>query len=292
MNCRIVAVQEIGEREVINTGILKEFSGNDRLYYRGLYKESESNVPLFKLLFIQNKNPNLMTTDKAVWNRVRVVPFNTEFVEDLSEEEEQNTSKKKMIKDFKFSLEDKQAFLHLLFQLYKKGYDSYTPEIVLIATKQTEMRNNEVLSFMTENYIKNGNKMTLFEVWNHFKDMYFDTFKRKIEWKKEDFMTELRKIYPNEIDGRCISLGRIYEEEQKEIVVVDNDEVKLENFLRNYVRDDTLLFRQAKVLELLELPKQLTQKITKLMLSGKFSEYVNFEKDNSNGHKWKMKLKI
>ena len=49
---RFAILQEPNNKDVINVGILKELSGNDVIYVRGLYKESQEVRPLFKLAMI------------------------------------------------------------------------------------------------------------------------------------------------------------------------------------------------------------------------------------------------
>ncbi len=49
---RLAILQEPEGRDVINIGILKELTGNDSLYIRGLYKKAQNVVPQFKLMLI------------------------------------------------------------------------------------------------------------------------------------------------------------------------------------------------------------------------------------------------
>ncbi len=49
---RFAILQEPNSKDIINIGILKELSGNDIIYIRGLYKESQEVRPMFKLVLV------------------------------------------------------------------------------------------------------------------------------------------------------------------------------------------------------------------------------------------------
>jgi hypothetical protein len=79
---RLVAfLQEPGNNEKLNIGIVKELTGNDTIYVRGLY-EGGRNIPVkAKIIYIVNSTDNLAVIEKAVWNRIVVVPFSTHFTD-------------------------------------------------------------------------------------------------------------------------------------------------------------------------------------------------------------------
>ena len=63
------------KKDILNIGILKELSGNDTFFARGLYKEGSEITPMFKLVLICNDPPQVPYSDKATWDRIRVLPF-------------------------------------------------------------------------------------------------------------------------------------------------------------------------------------------------------------------------
>lgn len=77
---RFAVVQEPDHKDMINIGILKELSGNDTFFARGLYQDGEEKTPMFKFYLICNNLPSLPSDDIATWNRIRVVPFESCFV--------------------------------------------------------------------------------------------------------------------------------------------------------------------------------------------------------------------
>ena len=80
---RWAVLEEPDGDETINIGILKSLSGNDSYWARDLFQSGKSSreiTPMFKLVFICNKLPALKHSDKAVWNRIRVIPFESTFI--------------------------------------------------------------------------------------------------------------------------------------------------------------------------------------------------------------------
>ena len=86
---RWCVLQEPDKRDTLNIGILKELSGNDTFFARGLYKEGKEITPMFKLAMICNKPPKVPHDDKATWNRIRVIPFEATFSHDAPENYEE-----------------------------------------------------------------------------------------------------------------------------------------------------------------------------------------------------------
>jgi phage/plasmid-associated DNA primase len=68
--------------EMISSGTLKGLTGNDSYWARDLFqkgKETREIQPMFKLHMICNKLPAIKDADKATWNRIRVIPFESTF---------------------------------------------------------------------------------------------------------------------------------------------------------------------------------------------------------------------
>lgn len=76
---RMAVVQESNSDDKLNTGAMKELTGNDSMYVRALYSAPKEITPLFKTILICNKLPMLTEDDEAVWNRMVVIPFEAKF---------------------------------------------------------------------------------------------------------------------------------------------------------------------------------------------------------------------
>ena len=58
---------------------------------------------MFKLALICNEPPKLPYSDKATWNRIRVIPFEATFCDDAPETYEEQMLEKRFPKDPHFS---------------------------------------------------------------------------------------------------------------------------------------------------------------------------------------------
>jgi P4 family phage/plasmid primase-like protien len=151
---RMATLQEPDQRDIINIGILKELSGNDTFFARGLYKEGQEITPMFKLILICNEPPKLPYNDKATWNRIRVIPFESTFTDEAPESLEEQLLQKKFPKDKDFA--DKipnmvEAFAWLLLNTLKYKKKILTePQKVIFATNKYRNKNDLYRQFMDE----------------------------------------------------------------------------------------------------------------------------------------------
>ena len=73
--------QEPGIEEELNIGIFKELSGNDTFMVRGLYQDPIEVKPQLKSFMACNDKPIINSDDGGTWRRLRVIDFNSKFVE-------------------------------------------------------------------------------------------------------------------------------------------------------------------------------------------------------------------
>lgn len=78
---RCAVMQEPGDNEKINIGLMKELSGGDIIQCRGLYKEPIEFRPQFKMIMTCNELPEVPSDDGGTWRRIRVIEFTSKFVE-------------------------------------------------------------------------------------------------------------------------------------------------------------------------------------------------------------------
>ena len=81
-DCHLVTTSEIGKHGVLDAPMIKEFTGGDPITCRFLYKESFDYIPKFKLIMAVNDRPNLSAKDSAIWQRVKMIPFEVRIPED------------------------------------------------------------------------------------------------------------------------------------------------------------------------------------------------------------------
>jgi len=173
---RFAVLQEPDQKDVINIGILKELSGNDTFFARGLFKEGGEITPMFKLILICNEPPQLPYGDKAVWNRIRVIPYEATFCDDAPDTLEQQILEKRFPKDRQFA--DKipgmvEAFAYLLLERRKKTRKHFEPAKVKMATEGYRKKNDIYRQFIEESIIDDAKKkISLLELYTSFKEWF------------------------------------------------------------------------------------------------------------------------
>lgn len=153
---RWAVLEEPDGDEEINIGMLKILSGNDSMFVRDLFekgKETKELIPLFKLVFICNKLPKLKFSDKASWNRIRVIPFEATFSMDAPEdpEEQKRTNTFPIDVDFDRKIPHMlEPFNYYLLHHRKNIKVRIEPEKVKQATTKYREQNDSYQQFINE----------------------------------------------------------------------------------------------------------------------------------------------
>lgn len=177
---RIIVFQEPAEDEKVNNGIMKEITGGDTMYVRTLYSEGSDVTPMFKPIFVCNRISRLATDDPASWKRIRVTPFEAEFVDDAPETEEEQYAQMKFPVDYDFekNLPDMASpFMWILVKEYKQyrssGYKLYEPSKVKLATTEYYRQSNFYKEFMDETIVSDeDSSVSLTEIFERFKEWF------------------------------------------------------------------------------------------------------------------------
>ena len=182
---RMATLEEPNNDEEINIGILKNLSGNDSYYARDLFekgKEGREINPMFKLFFICNKLPKLKHSDKAVWNRIRVIPFESTFCrpDDPAPDTYEEQLKQKrfpMDKDFGSKIPEMlPAFAWVLLQHRLNIKERVEPEKVRMATAVYRKQNDIYRQFIEECIVEEkGRTLSLIEIYSQFKEWFRDS---------------------------------------------------------------------------------------------------------------------
>lgn len=183
---RIVVVSETDNSDVLNCGTMKKLTGGDPFYCRGLFKDPVKITPQFKLILHCNKLPNVSAEDKASWNRIRVLPFDSTFVkkhlapETIKEQYEKKTFP--MDKSLKDRIKDlAEAFLWWLIRDFERFGDDdlYQPYEVTCATDLYHKANDFYLQFMEEKLEECDDQkefVSINVVYALFKEWFKDSF--------------------------------------------------------------------------------------------------------------------
>lgn len=79
---RLVWASESNEGRRINEGLVKQLTGGDRLNVRTLHSKPVEFKPTHLLLLITNHKPHINADGSAIWERVLLIPFTQQFVDD------------------------------------------------------------------------------------------------------------------------------------------------------------------------------------------------------------------
>ena len=196
---RCCVFQEPENDDKIYVGHMKNITGGDKLMARSLYSDPVEFYPQFKTILACNKLPDIPSADGGTWRRIRVVPFETKFVDNPTEP----NHRKKINNIDDLINEWKSAFLSILLEKYKyyikDGIDE--PDKVLAHTKEYEANSDIYMEYIRDNIVSTTTKdyISLEEVWEDFKKWY----KASNRPDKKILKSELR----TEMDTR---LGKIY----------------------------------------------------------------------------------
>ena len=184
---RFAVLEEPDNNEEINAGMFKSLSGNDTFWARDLFEKGKSTreiVPLFKLMFICNTLPRFKYADKAVWNRVRVIPFESTFVKaggECPSTYEEQLLQKRFPMDTEFSKKIPDlvpAFAWVLLEHRKSivGKERIIPEKVLAATEMYKKQNDIYKQFIEERVVEDDKYIRIDELYDDFKTWYKNSF--------------------------------------------------------------------------------------------------------------------
>lgn len=77
--CRFAAGVETEEGQRWNESLVKQLTGSDRIVARHLHQESIEFDPTWKLVLAVNHKPIVRGTDRGMWRRIHLVPFEQTF---------------------------------------------------------------------------------------------------------------------------------------------------------------------------------------------------------------------
>ena len=179
---------EPNENEKINIGLMKEFSGNDRIKGRGLYQAPIEFKPQFKLVLLCNALPDVPPDDEGCWRRMEVVEFKNRFVENPVAENEYP-------RDYQLSAKLKEwkgVFLPWLINKYYSKYKEMksitAPDEVVNFTQEYQKQMDIYTEFIDDCLVKDeGSKeiLSFTEIHKIFKDWYSDNYTSSAPNKKE-----------------------------------------------------------------------------------------------------------
>ncbi|MFP3976011.1 MAG: phage/plasmid primase, P4 family, partial [Dehalococcoidia bacterium] len=83
---RLVTTSELTEGKALNEAIIKKMTGRGRMSARFLHREWFDFTPIHKLWVDTNHKPVIRETSKAIWDRIKLVPFTVTFNEETQDQ--------------------------------------------------------------------------------------------------------------------------------------------------------------------------------------------------------------
>ncbi len=142
---RFVSAVEARKGRRFDEGKIKHFTGGDPIQARFMRAEYFEFMPQFKLWIAANSKPIISDTTRAMWRRVRLIPFNIQIPEEEQDKNLEEKLKEELPGILLWALEG-----CLAWQREGLGY----PEAVKEATKEYEEEMDILSDFINEKLIK------------------------------------------------------------------------------------------------------------------------------------------
>jgi P4 family phage/plasmid primase-like protien len=150
---RFGSMQEPDDGSKINSGLMKEMSGNDRMYLRDMYSGGEMFKPQFCMALLCNEKPKMASDDDGSWRRLVVVEFISRFVEGKPSGPYEFERNNDLVHNFPYWSPWFFAVLTLYYKIYKiEGLNP--PKEILDATYEYRKDSDAYASFISEYFMK------------------------------------------------------------------------------------------------------------------------------------------
>jgi len=196
-SARIAFLQEPDADDPFRSGPLKELTGGDTFFARLLNENGGNVVAMFKLFLMCNKVPIIPNSDKAVKNRLRIVPFLSTWVSSAPASEEEQFKERKFPKDPFFEKQIPElgiAFMWILVQKFTDYMNEGLEEPTIIKRHTEEYwQENDIYNQFTSERIEpaiipgadpkdpkaqrdQNAHLTFGEIYQEFRFWYHDSF--------------------------------------------------------------------------------------------------------------------
>ena len=201
---RFAVFNEPEATDRIYVGNMKLYTGGDKIQARPLYKPPIEYYPQFKMLLACNKLPKIPASDGGTWRRLRVVPFDSKFVDNPKRPNE-----KKIDRTLKNKLPEwKEGLMSILihrFPNYLK-HGLIEPESVLKYTRQYQENSDIYLEFINEFIVITNNdddELDEGDAYDEFKNWHREAHSDKRMPSKGDFKLGLKEKLPDKYYIEC-----------------------------------------------------------------------------------------
>ena len=144
MTARTALLPESEKGDELNIKFIKSITGGDTQNCRGLYKNEEEFKSQAKLVLATNFKPDIKDDTKAIWDRIKLIPFNATFPKTPDNVKYIENITKDNLNDF-FTF-----FCYGAREYFKDGFN--TCSIIDEAIKEYKSSSNVYLCFVNEMY--------------------------------------------------------------------------------------------------------------------------------------------
>ena len=208
---RWVGIDEPDQNEQLNTGLIKLFTGGDSFWARDLFEKGKNVkevIAHFMMTLICNKLPKVhLGGEQGWWNRPRVIPFESKFVEPqkVPDTYEEQKRLKLFPKDPHFSEKIPsmvEAFAWYLLEWRKTKKIKAEPEEVMEATRFYQKQNDMYRQFIEERIDTDANtSVSLTDIYIDFKEWYREGWTGNVP-NKNDVKEYFENVWGNCIRGK------------------------------------------------------------------------------------------
>ena len=192
--CRFGYIQEPEQGAKMNTGLMKELSGNDKMFVRELYSGGATFKPQFSLALLCNDKPKVTSDDDGSWRRLVVIEFLAKFVEGKPKGKYEFTRNTDLQNSFNLWA---PYFFVLLTKFYKiyKVQGLRAPQSILAATNEYRKESDAYAAFIDEFVVAEAdNIMMINDIYEAFKSWYSSEFNEKAPPRRALKMYVERKL--------------------------------------------------------------------------------------------------
>ena len=189
--------QEPDADDPLKNGTIKEMTGGDKFYARFLHDNGGEIAPMFTLILMCNTVPIIPHSDKAMKNRVRLIPFLSTWIKNPPKTMDEQYKQRLFKIDPYFESQIPElapAFMWYLVQMYAKYRKEglHEPELVTQSTTEYWNENDIYLQFVNENIeraylpivgdgkgerqVDEEAKITVSDMYARFKDWFKESF--------------------------------------------------------------------------------------------------------------------
>jgi len=204
--------QETDEGEKLNVGVMKEFTGGDKVLVRDLFKGANEMIefkPQMKYFLTCNQLPAVPSNDDGTWRRLRVIEFASKFMDSPTKPNEFviDTMLKQKIEQWA------STFISYLIHIFNTEYKSKTylkePDEVMASTKQYKMENDFYTEYIIDRIEVTSNPKNMIgceTLCEDFKAWYKRAYETKVIPKKSDIIKFMTKTLGEPVKRRFINI--------------------------------------------------------------------------------------